>query len=179
MSCYRLISFSLFLSSLLLLSHCAPRTEDAVYVLPDGFEGNAVVLFDQPSGAQPEYSAGYRVYRIPRSGILKSSFQADHGGFAASKFCYASRFRGIGPTPAAAYLPYVNALDPATTNLAPTTTVAFNRGGFGRADKNGEIFSVGRVAKADSLFEHREDLTEQALPPFPPEDSTVTSPRNP
>jgi len=167
---------ALYLFGVLLLSRCAARTDDAVYVLPDGFEGNAVVLFDQPGGAPPEYSAGYRVYRIPRSGILKSAFRLDHGGFAAIKFCYAAHFRGVGPTSEAAYLPYVNALNPATTEVAPTTVVAFNRGGFGRGNENGEVFSVGRVAKADSLFEHREDLTEQALPPFPPDDSLTTAP---
>ncbi len=164
------------LLSVLLLSRCAARTEDAMYVLPDGFEGNAVVLFDQPGGVRPEYSAGYRVYRIPRSGILKSAFKADHGGFAAIKFCYASRFRGLSATPKAAYLPYVNALNPATTEVAPTAVVAFNNIPFGQGDINGEVFSVSRVAKADSLFEHREDLTEQALPPFPPDDSLTATP---
>lgn len=171
-------SFSLLLSGVLLLSRCAARTEDAVYVLPDGFEGNAVVLFDQPGGVPPEYSAGYRVYRIPRSGILRSAFQFDGGGFVAIKYCYASRFRGVGPTPETAYLSYVHALNPATTEIAPTSVVAFNRGGFSQGKEYVEIFSVGRAAKADSLFDQREALSDQVLPPFPPDDSLSTTPHN-
>lgn len=150
-----------------------------MYVLPDAYEGNAVVLFDQPGGAPTEHSAGYRVYRIPRGGILRTTFKADHGGYAVIKFCYVSHFQGISSTPSTAYLPYVNALNPASTDFDATAVVAFNRGGFGRGNEDGEVFSVSRVAKADSLLEHREAITEQALPPFPPEaDSLNSSPRN-
>ena len=151
-----------------------------MYVLPDAYEGNAVILFDQPGGAPTEYSAGYRVYRIPPNGILKTTSKSDHGGFAVIKFCYASRFQGVGPTPNNAYLPYVNALRPTTSKLATTTIVAFNYGGFTQSQAHIDIFSVSRVAKADSIFEHREALVDQVLPPFPPEaDSLDAPPRKP
>lgn len=157
-----------------LLSQCTPHTEDAVYVLPDAFRGNAVVVFDQPAGVPPEYSNQYRVYRIPPSGILKTAFKLDEGGFAARKYCFTSRFKGIGPTPEAVYLSYINALNSSTTELADTTVVCFNHGGSARDQASVDIFSVSRVEQADSVFALRQDLIDQVLPPFPLVDSLGT-----
>ncbi|GEM_PF-2439932 len=169
----------LYVFGVLLVSNCGSQKQNTVYVLPDGFQGNAAVIFNQSSGVPVEYSNGYRVYRIPRSGILKTAFKPDeHGGYAALKFCYASRFRGIGPTPAAAYLPYINALNPATPGVAATTIICFNYTGATQGQARADIFSVSRVAKADSLFEQREALFDQILPPFPPEDSLSASGHN-
>ena len=137
-----------------------------MYVLSDGFQGNVVILFDQPGGAPAEYSNKYRVYRIPQSGIMKTVFKSDHAGFAARRFCYASQFRGVDSTPETAYLPYVGTLNTSTTKLAATTIVCFNHDGFTQGQARVGTFSVSSVAQADSVFALREALLEQVLPPF-------------
>ncbi|MBX2906000.1 MAG: hypothetical protein KF744_08185 [Taibaiella sp.] len=46
-----------------------------VTYLPKGYIGAAVVLLDQAEGREKEYANGYRVYRIPPCGVLRTRFR--------------------------------------------------------------------------------------------------------
>jgi hypothetical protein len=56
------------------------------YLLPAGYEGPVVVVFDQENGAPAEQEGTERIYRIPNDGVLFTQFPSA-GGYRA-KFWY-------------------------------------------------------------------------------------------
>ena len=60
-------------------TQCRRRREPALFLLPPGFVGNVVVVYDQPRGQPPEYRAARRVYRIPPGGVLFTQFGPNNG----------------------------------------------------------------------------------------------------
>jgi hypothetical protein len=67
--------------SLLLFTGCTESTqcEEEIYLVPEGFRGKIMVFFDQEDGQEAEYENSARVYRIPRSGFIKSQFPKNGG----------------------------------------------------------------------------------------------------
>lgn len=55
------------------------RPEKETYLIPEGYRGNVLVIFNQPDGKKPEYENGRRIYRIPSSGVLFSQFKDEEG----------------------------------------------------------------------------------------------------
>lgn len=52
------------------LCSCSLATRDGIYLIPQGFKGGVVILFDQPNGVVPDVDAGRFVYPIPSNGVL-------------------------------------------------------------------------------------------------------------
>lgn len=61
------------------------KNEDEIHLLPEGYIGLVVILFNQESGAEKEYEGESRLYRIPANGILKTQFEPNDG-IAAVKY---------------------------------------------------------------------------------------------
>jgi hypothetical protein len=78
------------LGALVLLgcTQCRRHKEPVLFLLPPGFVGNVVVVYDQPHGQSPEYRAGTRVYRIPAGGVLYSRFGPNYGVGPAAEYRY-------------------------------------------------------------------------------------------
>jgi len=55
------------------------RAEDEIHLLPDGYEGLVVIVFNRADGQPKEYEGKKRVYRIPGNGILKTQFTEKRG----------------------------------------------------------------------------------------------------
>ncbi|MGB7070288.1 MAG: hypothetical protein WBD22_12405 [Pyrinomonadaceae bacterium] len=53
--------------------------DDEIFVLPEGYRGVVLIFYDQKEGEPKKYERGKRVYKIPRSGILKTQFSHDEG----------------------------------------------------------------------------------------------------
>lgn len=72
----------LFVSTVLCLAGCRlvglNEPKEAIYILPKGYFGPVVIVFDQQNGAEPSIEEGYRVYRIPSSGVLKTKVAATY-----------------------------------------------------------------------------------------------------
>jgi len=49
--------------------HTGPR--NGIYLMPSGYVGAVVILYDQPDGETLDVEDGYYVYKIPPSGVLK------------------------------------------------------------------------------------------------------------
>lgn len=49
--------------------HMVPR--DGIYLMPSGYVGTVIIVYDQPDGVVPEVEDGYYAYKIPPSGVLK------------------------------------------------------------------------------------------------------------
>jgi len=47
-----------------------------IFLIPDGFEGKVTIQYEQKNGAEKEFEKfWWRVYNIPRNGILKTKFE--------------------------------------------------------------------------------------------------------
>lgn len=44
---------------------------DGIYLIPKGYTGDVIIIFDQPDGIVPEIESGFYLYKIPKDGILK------------------------------------------------------------------------------------------------------------
>ena len=79
------------LAVLLLLggTQCRRHLEPVLFLLPPGFVGNVVVVYDQSHGQLREYRDGTRVYRIPPSGVLYSQFGTNYGVGPPAEYRYA------------------------------------------------------------------------------------------
>jgi len=63
----------LFVGILFSSSSCSLIPTDGVYLLPEGFRGGVVILFDQPYGIRTETEGGRYVYLIPDDGVLRAT----------------------------------------------------------------------------------------------------------
>ena len=59
--------------SLLYTFACIPRrtTLDAIYLLPQGYEGVVLIFFDEPDGVELETEGSQYVYKILADGVLR------------------------------------------------------------------------------------------------------------
>lgn len=55
------------------------RPEKETYLIPEGYKGTVLVIFNQPDGEKPEYEDGRRIYRIPQTGILFTQLKDEQG----------------------------------------------------------------------------------------------------
>ncbi len=64
---------------LICISSCAQQGEDSIRLIPEGYQGAVLIIFNQEDGAPKEYEEGKRVYRIPENGVLKTQFKPNYG----------------------------------------------------------------------------------------------------
>ncbi|HEX8529388.1 MAG TPA: hypothetical protein VF646_05175, partial [Cytophagales bacterium] len=55
------------------------KAEPETILVPKGYEGVVVVIFDQQEGAPAKYEGKDRVYEIPEDGVLLTRFAWDTG----------------------------------------------------------------------------------------------------
>lgn len=62
-----------FLLLTLVNSSCSLKStpSNGIYLIPKGYTGDVIILFNQPDGVIPEVENGLYVYKIPNDGILK------------------------------------------------------------------------------------------------------------
>jgi len=58
---------------------CGQTIEPEIHLLPAGFEGPVLIIFNQAEGAAPKYEGEARVYEIPASGVLWTQFSDQSG----------------------------------------------------------------------------------------------------
>jgi len=58
---------------------CGQTIEPEIHLLPAGFEGPVLIIFNQAEGAAPKYEEEARVYEIPASGVLWTQFSDQSG----------------------------------------------------------------------------------------------------
>lgn len=83
--------FKICVCILCLLSYMAScgylRTKDGIYLVPKGYEGEVLIVFDQPDGVTPTIEDGLYVYKIPEDGVLKVKSPLETG-FVNLKYFY-------------------------------------------------------------------------------------------
>lgn len=76
------------LTSILMLVLGCSKKEEAIFILPEDYTGYIIILYNQENGSEVKYENNARVYEIPKSGILKTKFDADYGWSQFPKFYY-------------------------------------------------------------------------------------------
>jgi hypothetical protein len=77
------ISCSLMLSAL-------SNSRDGIYLIPKGYTGEVIIIFDQPDGVAPEVEDGLFVYKIPVDGLLKVKAHR-YKGIVSQSYFYVDR----------------------------------------------------------------------------------------
>lgn len=65
---------------------CTRQVEESIRLLPAGFTGSVFIIFNQADGVPKEYEGNKRVYRIPKSGVLKTQFKTKGGSKSIAAF---------------------------------------------------------------------------------------------
>ena len=61
------------------MAGCLGEWPPELYLIPEGYIGPVVVAFEQENGVAPEVSGDTLIYRIPESGVLKTSAELPTG----------------------------------------------------------------------------------------------------
>ncbi len=64
--------------------------EDEIFIVPEGYAGYIVIIYDQEHGEPIRYAGKKRVYAIPPDGILRTQFSGNYGWADFSEFYYDS-----------------------------------------------------------------------------------------
>ena len=64
---------------ILTLWSCSDNKTSETYLIPDGYQGKIIVVYDQDKGKDEEFEAHRRLYRIDSNGILLTKFKFKSG----------------------------------------------------------------------------------------------------
>lgn len=155
-SFFRLSGYKLLLLALIT---CGSSTEKSIYLIPENFEGNILIVFDQKDGSSMEYEQGLRVYKIPDSGVLRTKFKPNYGMHEIDKFYY------VNPDGRRTELKYfVNGLHEIEKEKK-SDVMCFNMetGSDNNSTRHFLIFSVAQVQNADSIISQRSSFLWHVL----------------
>ncbi len=79
---------SLFI--LLFFYSCTHSVTRAIYLIPDNFEGNVILVYNQPTGKKDSIADHAVIYKVPNSGILILQGEQYVQDMAMMKFYYSS-----------------------------------------------------------------------------------------
>ncbi len=78
--------FLILFSSIYFFASCQ-TAESETFIIPYGYKGKVIVVFEKKNGVSPKFERNSRVYEIPPSGILVTQFKINEG-FMNRQFYY-------------------------------------------------------------------------------------------
>jgi len=69
----------LSLALLTITSSCQKNGKDCIYLIPENFEGNILIIYEQQNGMDATYENKNRVYFFDTTGVLKTKFAPNYG----------------------------------------------------------------------------------------------------
>lgn len=63
-------------------------SSDDIFLIPNGFKGKIEIIYGKKDGKPKEFEKGWRVYRIPKDGILKTQFELSGNSIKLSESKY-------------------------------------------------------------------------------------------
>lgn len=157
----KLLKIFSLVTVLFLFPTCFRRGDDSIRLIPEGFEGPVVIIYDQSDGVPIEYEGRKRLYRIPSDGVLRTQFKPNYG-HQVHEFYYLNSEEKRTP------VPFVDPWSWSKLDTSQGILICFaEEVGMG-GNKQGEevrfrTFLVGPANKADSLFKLREKLVLRVL----------------
>jgi hypothetical protein len=64
------------------------QAEPETHLIPKGYKGYVIIIFDEKNGVPEKYENGSRVYEIPSDGVLRTQFKKQKGWIAPGKVNY-------------------------------------------------------------------------------------------
>jgi len=61
------------------LISCSDRCEPETFLIPEGYHGQVMIVYNQKKGKPKKYEGSRRVYEIPENGILFTAFPNEEG----------------------------------------------------------------------------------------------------
>lgn len=98
-----LLSLSCLLFSSMNCSNSSNDTNGVLNILPNGYIGRVVIMYDQKDGKDQKIEGGRRVYEIPKCGFLKTKFSRPTGSLGTSEDQYFKYIYANGDT-----IPYLS-----------------------------------------------------------------------
>jgi hypothetical protein len=84
------IKILFFISIIIAIFGCGQeKREDSITLIPKGYVGPVVIIFNQTDGKPIKYEKNKRIYEIPDNGILKTQFTKNIG-YQKNEFYYVS-----------------------------------------------------------------------------------------
>lgn len=140
-----------------MLNNCIQKqAEDEVYLIPSGFIGHIIIIFEQSDGEEAIYENGKRVYVIPENGILKSKFKANYGTKQII-FYYIDKLEKRNPIPSDFEFQGID-----STQIDSNQVVYFEKRivGISKPRQENKIryerVSIGKISQMDSLKKTRD-----------------------
>jgi hypothetical protein len=146
----------LIIFTLIALIRCLQSGEDSIFLIPEKFEGNIIIIFNQKKGAEVEYDKGARVYRIPENGVMKTKFPPNYGTHWTDRFYFQKRFQR-------AEIPHMISLAD-TSIYGKNEAVIYNVETGTSGSLHFLVFSVTRINKLDSILRERSPFIWETIP---------------
>lgn len=83
-----MIHLATYLMLLTSLTSCINREEPEKHLIPKGFTGPVIIIYDQKDGKPEKYEDDFRIYEIPADGVLRTQFKHPKGFIAPGKLLY-------------------------------------------------------------------------------------------
>lgn len=143
-----------------------------MYLLPDGYTGPVVIVYDEAAGVPLEYEEGKRVYRIPPDGLLETQASVNEG-LIQQQYFYVDADGNRRPL-RDTLIQFVDGTERgtfafgqqigSTSYSVPVVTGGDTTGWYSGDSTNlftYTSFLVGETANRDSLWRQRDSLFEQ------------------
>jgi len=134
--------------------------KEAVYLIPEGYVGSVVILFDQADGVTPDIENGFAVYNIPRDGVLRVNTSAVYSVDELNYFYVDQAGNRTEITPVYPSSQASEGDGKKTYKQIPPNdpTIYASIGEMGSFNANGRVirfraFGVGRASESERLFE--------------------------
>jgi hypothetical protein len=153
------ILLGLFIISFFTAS-CQNLGEETIYLIPKGYEGNILVIFDQPNGNDAVYENGKRVYKIDNSGVLRTKFSVNRKPHIARFYIvdYNGKrveiklvTKGINES--------VGSTQVICTGLVPVNDYDQKR----KVERASELFIIAKGVNVDSIANEQDDFMSNSL----------------
>lgn len=143
-----IIKYILVTGVCLVLGSCK-FAEDSIWLIPEGYVGPVIIIFNQPEGAPKKYENGKRVYEIPENGILRTRFGPNNG---IQKHWYFYVNADGNRTP----IEYIDQWEINERKYSPEKVYAFDEGAGAIGSANHDFIHfkksfVGKPSNRDSL----------------------------
>lgn len=142
-----------FFSILLFLSSCVNKAEPEVHLIPKGYKGPVIIIFEDKQGKPEKYEDGKRVYEIPADGVLRTQFKKQQEFIAPGDLKY-YYYDGNGRQE-------INYLQSTQEFADSSSTYVFSK----ELSHSTVRYLVGKVSEGDAYYKALRKKIDELFPP--------------
>jgi hypothetical protein len=135
------------------VASCINRAEPEMHLLPKGFQGYVIIVFNDPNGQDEKYEDDFRVYEIPSNGVLRTKFSRQDGWIANGKL----KFYYSDSNSRQEIIEVIN-----DKNVSDSTTIHVMNEEFSKSTVR---YIVSSINKRDTYLEEMHKKIDELFPP--------------